>query len=169
MKAFGVQIAGEKQLRKVSKEAIGENLAGEATPFYFSGKPGIDIQLAPHVFVPDLVYIPVFFTELDIDEFLAHYRFAFPTASITPKLHMVEDHIVDFLRQWKVGIGMLGEQGAESIHTTFNQLERTYSNMPNDVQRLKSMVTEHYRQICPDNIIRCPPPAKRKKIVEALA
>ena len=55
MKAFGVQIAGEKQLRKVSKEAIGENLAGEATPFYFSGKPGIDIQLAPHVFVPDLV------------------------------------------------------------------------------------------------------------------
>ena len=114
-------------------------------------------------------YIPVFSTELNIDEFLAHYHFAFPTASITPKLHMVEDHIVDFLRQWKVGIGMLGEQGVESIHTTFNQLERTYSNMTNDVRRLKSMVTEDYRQICPDNIIRYPPPAKRKKIAEAPA
>ena len=55
MKAFGVQIACEKQLRKVSKEAIRENLAGEATPFYISGKPGIDIQLAPRVFVPNLV------------------------------------------------------------------------------------------------------------------
>ena len=66
-------------------------------------------------------YIPVFSTESDIDEFLAHYRSAFPTASITPKLHMVEDHIVDFLRQWKVGIGTLGEQGAESIRTYYIQ------------------------------------------------
>ena len=34
---------------------IGENLAGEAAPFYFVLKSGIDIRPAPHVFVPDLV------------------------------------------------------------------------------------------------------------------
>ena len=41
MKALGVQIASEKQLSKVSKEVIGENLAGEAVPFYFALKSGI--------------------------------------------------------------------------------------------------------------------------------
>ena len=55
MKALGVQIASEKQMRKVSKEVIGENIAGEAAPFYFASKSGIDIKPAPHVFVPDLI------------------------------------------------------------------------------------------------------------------
>ena len=55
MKVLRVQIASEKQLRKVSTEVIGENLAEEATPFYFSMKSGIDIRPVPHVFVPDLV------------------------------------------------------------------------------------------------------------------
>lgn len=66
-------------------------------------------------------------TESDIDNFLAYYRLTFPNSSVTPKLHMVEDHIVPFIQQWGIGIGMLGEQGAESIHARFNQLERTYN------------------------------------------
>ena len=108
----------------------------------------------------------MFSTESDIDEFLTHYRSAFPNTTITPKLHMVEDHIVDFIRWWRVGMGMLGEQGAESIHTIFNQLERTYGNMTHGVERLKSMVTEHYRQVCPENVVRQPPPTKRQKTEE---
>ena len=70
----------------------------------------------------------LFCPESDIDEFLQHYRTTFPTATITPKLHMIEGHVnvVDFIGEWGVGIGMLGEQGAESIHTVFNQLARTY-------------------------------------------
>ena len=76
---------------------------------------------------------------------------------------MVEDHIVEFIRQWKVGLGLLAEQGAESIHTVFNQLERTYSSMPNKVERLKSMVTEHHRQTHPSLIGRQPPPPQKRK------
>ena len=72
--------------------------------------------------------------------------------------------MVEFIQHGKVGMGMLGEQGAESIHTIFNQLDRTYVNITNGVQRLKSMMTEHYRQICPENVIGQPPPTKRKKI-----
>ena len=106
----------------------------------------------------------LFCPESDIDEFLQHYRTTFPTATITPKLHMMEDHVVDFVGEWGVGIGMLGEQGAESIHTIFNQLARTYANITNGVERLKSMVTEHNRQICPQN--RLQPAAKRKKTEE---
>ena len=70
--------------------------------------------------------------------------------------------VVDFIAEWRVEIGMLGEQGAESIHIAFNQLACTYANMTNGVERLKSMVTEHYQQICPENVARQVPPAKSK-------
>ena len=76
-------------------------------------------------------YMQVLSTESDIDEFLVYYRSFSPNASITPKLHMVEDymHVVDFIKNWNVGLGMLGEQGAESIHTVFIQLDHTYAKM----------------------------------------
>ena len=76
---------------------------------------------------------------------------------------MLEDHVSSFIGDWRVGVGMLGEQGVESIHTVFNTLERTYSSMTNKVQRLKSMVMEHHRQIAPDTIVRRPPPPKQQK------
>ncbi len=53
-----------------------------------------------------------------------------------------------------MGLGMFGEQGAESIHALFNQPNRTYANMKNGVQRLESVMAEHFRQVCPDNVIR---------------
>ena len=81
-------------------------------------------------------------TESDIQEFLTHYRATIPNATVIPKLHMMEDHVVDFITEWRVGMGMLGEQGAESIHITFNQLTRTYANTMNGVERLRSIVTE---------------------------
>ena len=71
--------------------------------------------------------------------------------------------MVPFIQQWAVGLGMLGEQGAESIHARFNELQRTYNNMANGVERLKAMVADHFRQVCPENIVRQPPPAKRRK------
>ena len=74
------------------------------------------------------------FSAPDIDEFLQHYRTTFPITWVTPKLHMMEDHVVDFVGEWGICIGMLGEQGAESIHTVFNQLARTYANITNGVE-----------------------------------
>ena len=56
-------------------------------------------------------------------EFMHYYGDVFPEASITPKLHILEDHMVNFLRNWRVGCGLLGEQGAESIHKVYNQLK----------------------------------------------
>ena len=104
----------------------------------------------------------IFLLERDIDEFLTFYRATFPAATITPKMHMIEDHMVPFLRSWRVGLGLLGEQGAESIHARFNQMGRTYNNMRNGVDRLKSVVTEHLRQVCPFNVAKQPPPKKKK-------
>lgn len=72
------------------------------------------------------------------------YRDSFPKATVTPKLHMLEDHVVSFLRKWKVGFGFMGEQGAESIHQRFNNIRQSYINMPNPVQRLMAMLTAHH-------------------------
>ena len=41
-------------------------------------------------------------------EFMHHYRDVFPESSITPKLHILEDHMVNFLQNWRVGCGLLG-------------------------------------------------------------
>ena len=33
-----------------------------------------------------------------------------PNVKITPKLHMIEEHIIPFVNHWKVGCGFYGEQ-----------------------------------------------------------
>ena len=60
-----------------------------------------------------------------------------PTATILPKIHLLEDHMVDWLRRFHLGAGLMGEQGAESIHAHLNRLEATYSNIPNPLNRLE--------------------------------
>ena len=62
-----------------------------------------------------------------IKDFFLFYRGNIDGASITPKLHIIEDHMVDFLRQWRLGRGFLGDQGAELIHKTFNEQHHNYS------------------------------------------
>ena len=84
------------------------------------------------------------FAEDAIASFLPNYRKEFPEASTPVKLHMLEDHLVPFLRRWKgVGFGIMSEQGAESIHREFNTLSR-FDNMPDAIQRLKCILKEHY-------------------------
>ena len=36
---------------------------------------------------------------------------------------MLEDHILPWIKKWRVGCGMMGEQGAESLHAQFNKLK----------------------------------------------
>ena len=47
------------------------------------------------------------------------YREAFPEATVLPKMHFLEEHVVPWLKKWKIGFGLMGEQGAESIHAYF--------------------------------------------------
>ena len=63
------------------------------------------------------------FVECAIKAFLNFYRDHFPGSSVTPKMHFLEDHIIPWIRRWKVGLVFRGEQGAESIHAQFNRLK----------------------------------------------
>ena len=56
-------------------------------------------------------------------------------------MHILECHVADWLEKWGVGLGLMGEQGAESVHTSINQIERAYLNIPNTVDRLLRVTT----------------------------
>ncbi len=90
------------------------------------------------------------------------YRDSFPHATVTPKLHMLEDHVVPFLEKWGVGLGFLGEHGAESIHARFNSIRLNHVRITNPVKRLNSIMKEHFLQVCPENLEKFPVKEARK-------
>lgn len=94
---------------------------------------------------------------------MEYYRTEFPTASILPKMHMLEEHVIPWLRRWKVGFGLLGEQGIESVHAHFNSLGRTFRSIPEEVARLRQLMKEHLLHIAPDNVAAIPETKKRKR------
>jgi hypothetical protein len=75
---------------------------------------------------------------------------------------MLEDHIVPFLQKWGVGLGFLGEHGAESIHARFNALRRSFIRFPDRTKKLYSMMKEHLLQVCPENVDKKPEMVPRK-------
>ena len=105
----------------------------------------------------------MFKTEQSVQEFMEFFRTNFPKGTIPIKMHMVEDHAVQWARSTHVGFGLLGEQGAESIHAKFNNLARAYSAIKGKVHQLKCIVAEHLVSIAPHNVAAIPPPKKRKK------
>ena len=54
-------------------------------------------------------------------------RSKFPDIRISPKLHILEDHVVPFIRRYGAGSGFYGEQGGESINKTINAMKNNYS------------------------------------------
>ena len=94
---------------------------------------------------------------------MAMYRESFSDCTITPKMHIMEEHVVPFVRKWSVGCGFLGEQGAESIHGYFNKLNRTYCSIPDRVQRLRQEMVEHHLHVSPKNVAAKPKPLKRRR------
>ena len=80
---------------------------------------------------------------------MAFLRSEWPTTSITPKLHMLEEHVIEFVRKWKVGLGVYNEQGGESIHAEFNSIYRMFCRMKPNSRRLLSMMKEHHVRVHP--------------------
>ena len=88
-------------------------------------------------------------SDVCIKQFLHSYRESFPTASITPKLHLLEDHAVDQLSQFRIGLGLLNEQGGELLHTEFNRAGRVVHGMRDDLSKLMSVMRRHLTSTIP--------------------
>ena len=93
----------------------------------------------PNVTLFCLILTPFFFfnrAEKDRASFMAFYRKNFPQATVLPKMHILEDHTIPWLRRWHVGAGLMGKQGAESIHAHMGRLEAQYYRIVDPLDRL---------------------------------
>ena len=70
--------------------------------------------------------------------------------------------MLEWVSTHRAGCGLMGEQGAESIHAKFNSLKRTYSGIRNPIARLKSIMQDHYLSISPHMSAAVPTPEKRR-------
>ena len=70
--------------------------------------------------------------------------------------------MIPWIKKWGVGFGLLGEQGAESIHTYFNLLRHKYNSIPERLLRLKQMMVAQHLKVAPDNTTARPPIVKKK-------
>ena len=92
---------------------------------------------------------------------MSNYRSLLPNESVFPKAHYLEEHMVAFARQWRVGPGILGEHGAESVHSVFNKLLARFASMPVAADRLKQVMKAHLLQANPAT--KPPPQPKHRK------
>ena len=93
---------------------------------------------------------------------MSFYREKF-RENVIPKMHILEEHIVPFIKQWNIGTGLMGEQGAESIHAAINRIKQRFHAITNKEKQLLCVIKEHHLQISPSNQIQASPPAKRRK------
>lgn len=103
----------------------------------------------------------VCFIDEAIKDLMTYYRTGFPEETITPKLHMLEHHVLDFIKRWRIGLGMYAEQGAESIHPEFNALIKRFAGMNSDEERIRSIFGEHHTKVRPQAKILAPEIEKR--------
>ena len=101
--------------------------------------------------------------ESNTDKFLAKYRDMFPECPITPKMHILQQHVPEWMKRWHVGLGLHGEQGGEALHNKFNQLQRQYASIRDPLQQLKLIYQEHHLQTMANKDL-LQPPAKIKKV-----
>ena len=77
--------------------------------------------------------------ESDITEFCDLYRTEFPEKSrATPKRHLLEAHVVGFLRKYKT-VGLFSEDATESIHALLNRINLRYRQMRDPKARCKAV------------------------------
>ena len=71
--------------------------------------------------------------------------------------------MIPWVRKYGIGSGLMGEQGAESIHAHMNRLDQQFNGIPNSLDRLKYIVREHNLESSPSLNSLMPPPKKYKK------
>lgn len=94
---------------------------------------------------------------------MIYYRQTWPNGTITPKLHILEDHVIPFLQKWPTGLGIYSEQGGEGIHPEFNALKSIFCRMPSATSRVKSMMKEHFIRVHPRSLQMRPKVQSKKR------
>ena len=82
--------------------------------------------------------------------------------SVFPKLHFLEDHCFEWIEMYKVGMGLLSEQGTEQLHKSIRNLEIQSCGIVNERQRLLTVMNKHLAEVCPEILMMIPKIKHRK-------
>lgn len=74
--------------------------------------------------------------------------------------YICEEHVLEFIGKWKLGLGVYGEQGGESIHAKFN-LMKTYNSVKPAKTGLKCVLEQHIMKVQP--VVKSFTPAIKKE------
>ena len=99
--------------------------------------------------------------EKAIDAYVTFMRKEFPD-KFPPKLHILECHLIKWMKKFPFGMGLLGEQEGESCHRKFNRLNRVMQAIPDSLRRLTAIMKEHVLSTHPKIIRHTILPKKRK-------
>jgi hypothetical protein len=69
------------------------------------------------------------------ENLMTHYRTAYPTRSVTPKLHNLIYHFPVLAKQYRT-IGLFSEHSVESVHKRFKHYDMVYCSIKNPVEHL---------------------------------
>ena len=97
-----------------------------------------------------------------ISTYMQNYRDYFPGKTISPKMHILENHLLPFIKNFGFGFGLLSEQGGELLHASMVRFSTRASGIRNDIKRMKSIVESHHIQISPS--LRTLYPVKEERI-----
>lgn len=102
----------------------------------------------------------------DVDNFMRtarRERVGRKLGHITSKLHLLEAHVPAAMKKFGVGLGLLAEQGGESIHAEFNSLQHRHGGIVNNLERLRVTVRQHLSSTMPNLVPLIPERATRKR------
>ena len=99
----------------------------------------------------------------DIIRYMDFYRTSFGKHRIIPKQHILECHSTDFMRNWKFGLGFLGEQGGEETHAFINKLKVRVRGIVDPEQKIRVLIKEQLTIVSPRVKAAMPTSKRRKK------
>ncbi|XP_071955873.1 uncharacterized protein [Antedon mediterranea] len=93
--------------------------------------------------------------ESDIEDYVQFFRKHFQETE-PPKMHILEEHVSDWIKRWKFGLGFHGEQGGESMHAQLNTLKSNIRGFNDDLGILTSAMKEHWVKTSPSMLAAKP-------------
>ena len=96
-----------------------------------------------------------------IEQYMKLYRHNFPS-KVLPKHHILEHHCIPFIQKHRFGLGLLGEQGGELLHSTIGKIQKRTRAMRDESSQLKTTMNLHLLQT--SQHIQSLIPPKRKRV-----
>jgi hypothetical protein len=79
--------------------------------------------------------------------YMKYYRDYFPKETVTPKQHMIKQHVIPSLAKWGVGLALFREHGVEQSHSMIDALKGRARGIRNPKDRIRILMEQHFLSV----------------------